>query len=197
MFLFLSNSSLLALNRYPRWQNAEDGTASAPSNSKGTPLGVPGVTAAAESLTDESHEFERTASSVGHLENVSNLSPSVQKLLRDFATDTDELTGSESASALRSSSLASPSEDQALGNSVDDQIRAAAEESVLVRPDVSQPVDADTAVTSQLAAITTSTADALSLNADVTQVLEFGLCSVCVFVTHFLSTNLFAGHYSK
>ena len=180
--------SIHALNRYPRWGDAGDGTTSASANSKSPPPSVPTVTAAAESLADESHGFERTASSssssssssrsVGHLENVSNLSPSVQKLLREFATDSDDLTGSDSASMLRSSSLPSPSKDQELGHHVDDQIRVATEENVLVSPpDANQPADTDTAVTSQLAAITTSTADTL---ADVTQVL-----GCCLLTKHY------------
>ena len=140
------------MNRYPRWGDAGDGTTSASANSKSPPPSVPTVTAAAKSLADESHGFERTASSssssssrsVGHLENVSNLSPSVQKLLREFATDSDDVT----------------------------------EENVLVSPDdVDRPADTDTAVTSQLAAITTSTADTL---ADVTQVLGCRL-----FINHY------------
>ena len=44
---------------------------------------------------EEEHGFERavaSSSTFDHLGNISNLSASVQKLLRDFATDSDELT---------------------------------------------------------------------------------------------------------
>ena len=140
---------------------------------------MPTVTPAAKTLADESHGFERTASSsssssssgggsVGHLENVSNLSPSVQKLLREFATDSDDLTGSDSASKLQSSPLPSPSTDQDLGHHVDEQIRVATEEKVLVSPpNGNQPADTNSA----LPTITTFTADTLALKADITQVL--------------------------
>ena len=167
--------SIYALNRYPRWGDAGDDTTSASANSKSPPPSVPTVTAAAKTLADESHGFERTASScssssgsVGYLENVSNLSPSVQKLLREFATDSDDLTGSDSASMLQSSSLPKPSKDQDLGHHVDDQIRVATEENVLVSPpNVNQPADTDTA----LPTTTMSTANTLAPKADITQVL--------------------------
>ena len=135
--------SIHALNRYPRWGDAGDGTTSASANSKSPPPSVPAVTASA------------------------NLSPSVQKLLREFATDSDDLTGSDSASMLQSSSLPSPSKDQDLGHHVDDQIRVATEENVLVSPpNGNQPADTDTA----LPTTTMSTANTLAPKADITQV---------------------------
>ena len=90
-FLFIPRYYLRPLNRYPRWGDAEDDTTSALANSKSPP--------SVDSMTAKSHEEERgferavaSSSRFDHLGNISNLSASVQKLLRDFATDSDELT---------------------------------------------------------------------------------------------------------
>ena len=123
--------------------------------------------------------------------NVSNLSPSVQKLLRDFASDSDELAKPDPASAFRSPPHASPSEKHAsaaegLGDGVDDWTTAT-EDAPSANESQTGHAPAVAAAHSQFETVSKSITDTLPLRPDITQVLlcrclrcvAFMLCCPC------------------
>ena len=175
------------LHRYPRW--GDELTADAPTEDHKFPVSVPADTTPTKSHDEGDRDFERTlaaSKSFDHLGDISNLSASVQKLLRDFATDSDELTKCDSSSMLQPLSLpvrgAESSDEQ-----VDHRPRPAEYDAVslsniaMAYEDESPDVDAGTATSSQLATMPVSIVNTLPLKADVAQVIID-----CDFLLNFL-----------
>ena len=135
-----------------------------------------------KSRDEEDHAFERTLTAsrnFDHLGNISNLSPSVQKLLRDFATDSEELTDFGSAPVLQSPTSLSNDHGrvaEGLDEHVNNQTMATTKNKVLSsmqtgHTNENRPEDSDAVEALELVAGPVSTDDTLAIETDFTQVL--------------------------
>ena len=164
------------LHRYPRW--GDEIAAGVPTEDHKSFPSVSADTTLTKSHDDESREFERTLAAsrrFDHLGDISNLSASVQKLLRDFASDSDELTKTDSSSMLQSLSVpfrgTTGSDEQVDGHPRQTRYDAVPLTNIpLGNEHESASVNADTGVSSQLNTTAVSIADSLPLKADVVQV---------------------------
>ena len=161
-----NNQSIRAhADRYPRWGDeieAGDKTNTAPTDDDTSPPSVPADTKRIKSQDDEKgRQMKRKLASTDF--DASNLSESVQKLLQDFATDSDELAKSDSSLPLAKENAPS------LPNVS------------LTYEDESGDADSGTGVSSQLATMPVSIINTLPLKADVAQVIID-----CDFLLNFL-----------
>lgn len=176
-------------DRYSRWGDTiEPGndTGSATPDGQTSLLRAPADATATKSLDTEDRGLEHTivssSTSFDHAGNISHLSPSVQKLLHNFATDSDEFTKSDSSAIPRTSSCPKGhgSVAEGLDEQADDYSKPALTEEHALSFETVPPANenqsnnADPAGTSQLLTVSTSTAGTLLPKADITQVL-------CVF----------------
>ena len=141
-------------HRYPRGGHAieaGDKAITASTDDDTSPPSVPNGTKYIKSQDSEKgRKFKRILSII--TTDASNLSASVQRLLKDFALDSDELAKSDMSTTVGS----------------------------LANKDESTDADAGTDVSSQLNAIPDSIVATLPLKADVAQVLIYCVC-MCVF----------------
>ena len=135
-----------------------------------------------EKTDDNLRRTPAASTKLDHLRNISNLSPSVQKLLQDFAADSDELTKSNSASMLQSLPLLSRDHGVAASD-LNNRTRVSTGKKVIspmhaTLANKNQTADADGGdnATPRLATVSAFIVDTLPVKANVTQVFDFCDC---------------------